>query len=217
MVPSSRTPEGEPKRCPVCGHAVRIDPSRPPGDAPCPHCGHLLWFGKREQRWEQDKLTPRQRDAGGTVDAKQPASDEGELAEQEVRLRRGDFTLDDFRRMLGPTKKLGPIRKILSMVPGMGVLNTSLDLGAAKDIRRLEGIIDAMTAEERKHPRVIDDTRCQRIAEGAGVEPYEVRELVTQFAGMAAVMQKMAGMGLRERMRFIQTLPSEFWRRRGGY
>ena len=42
--PSSRTPEGQPNRCPVCGHFVRLEPSTPPADAPCPHCGHLLWF-----------------------------------------------------------------------------------------------------------------------------------------------------------------------------
>jgi len=45
MKPSSRTPEGEPNRCPVCGKDLRIEPSRPAGDAPCPHCGHLVWFG----------------------------------------------------------------------------------------------------------------------------------------------------------------------------
>jgi hypothetical protein len=44
MEPASRTPEGETNHCPVCGHEVRLEPSRPPGDAPCPCCGHLLWF-----------------------------------------------------------------------------------------------------------------------------------------------------------------------------
>ena len=44
MSPASRTPEGKPNRCPICGKEVRLEPSRPPGDAPCPHCGHLLWF-----------------------------------------------------------------------------------------------------------------------------------------------------------------------------
>src|SRR5262245_42832469 len=44
MNPSSRTPEGEENQCPICGHDVRVEPTRPPGDAPCPHCGHLLWF-----------------------------------------------------------------------------------------------------------------------------------------------------------------------------
>ena len=49
MEPSSRTPEGESHRCPVCGKDVRIEPSRPPGDAPCPHCGSLLWFEPSER------------------------------------------------------------------------------------------------------------------------------------------------------------------------
>jgi mannitol/fructose-specific phosphotransferase system IIA component (Ntr-type) len=44
MQPSSRTPEGDPNQCPVCGKDVYIEPTTPPGDAPCPHCGHLLWF-----------------------------------------------------------------------------------------------------------------------------------------------------------------------------
>ena len=49
MEPSSRTPEGWANRCPVCGKDVCIEPSTPPGDAPCPHCGHLLWFETDEQ------------------------------------------------------------------------------------------------------------------------------------------------------------------------
>jgi mannitol/fructose-specific phosphotransferase system IIA component (Ntr-type) len=47
MIPSSRTPEGLPERCPVCGNDIRIDPSLPAYDAPCPYCGHLLWFARR--------------------------------------------------------------------------------------------------------------------------------------------------------------------------
>jgi hypothetical protein len=51
MTISSRTPEGEPNRCPVCRHQLTIEPSRPPGDAPCPRCGVLLWFaGDRVER-----------------------------------------------------------------------------------------------------------------------------------------------------------------------
>lgn len=44
VVISSRTPEGDPNRCPVCGHECRLEPSLPSRDGPCPHCGHLLWF-----------------------------------------------------------------------------------------------------------------------------------------------------------------------------
>jgi len=49
MNPSSRTPEGQPNRCPLCGKDLRIEPSRPPGDAPCPHCGQLIWFDDTEE------------------------------------------------------------------------------------------------------------------------------------------------------------------------
>ena len=48
MVISSRTPEGRPGRCPICGAALMVEPSDPPGDAPCPHCGHLVWFTAAE-------------------------------------------------------------------------------------------------------------------------------------------------------------------------
>ena len=51
---SSRTPEGDPNRCPVCGHALRLEPSRPPGDAPCPACGSLLWFPQSPE-WHPER------------------------------------------------------------------------------------------------------------------------------------------------------------------
>jgi PTS system nitrogen regulatory IIA component len=54
MEPASRTPEGKPNRYPLCGHEVRIEPSIPPGDAPCPNCGHLLWFDA--QAWTESLM-----------------------------------------------------------------------------------------------------------------------------------------------------------------
>jgi hypothetical protein len=58
MEPATRTPEGEPNRCPICGHALVIEPSRPPGDAPCPNCGCLLWFDHNSK--EDDFPSPRE-------------------------------------------------------------------------------------------------------------------------------------------------------------
>ncbi len=63
MEPSSRTPEGEPNRCPVCGHSTQIETSRPPGDAPCPHCGHLLWIDRAESAKSFESLEFVSRDA----------------------------------------------------------------------------------------------------------------------------------------------------------
>lgn len=134
--------------------------------------------------------------------------DQEEMAQQEARLRKGEFTLDDFKKMLGQTKKLGPINKILSMIPGMSAMGDLLgQIDAEKDMRRLVGIIDSMTADERRNPsKVVDQSRRRRIAAGAGVEPHEVNELVKQFDGMADIMKRMSGMGVRERMRAVQEI-----------
>jgi signal recognition particle subunit SRP54 len=142
------------------------------------------------------------------VEQAQQKFDQEELAKQEARLKKGEFTLDDFKKLIGQTKKLGPINKLLSMLPGMGGMSEMMgDVDAEKDLRRLVGIIDSMTPEERRNPkRVIDQSRRRRIAEGAGAQPHEVNELVKQFEPMADLMKSMSSMGMRERMRKMQEL-----------
>jgi signal recognition particle subunit SRP54 len=142
------------------------------------------------------------------VEQAQQKFDQDEMKKQEEQLRKGQFTLDDFKKMLGQTKKLGPLNKIISMIPGMGAATQMLEgMDPDQDFRRLAGIIDSMTPEERRNPsRTVDQSRRRRIAAGAGVEPQEVNELVKQFDVMADLMKKMATMGIRERMRAMQQL-----------
>ncbi len=142
------------------------------------------------------------------VEQAQQKFDQDEMARQEERLRKGEFTLDDFRNMLGQTKKLGPLNKIMSLLPGMGGMQEMMNqVDADADMKRLGGIVDSMTAAERRNPsKTIDQSRRRRIAAGAGVEPHEVNELVKQFEPMAAVMKRMAGMGVRERFKEMQEL-----------
>ena len=142
------------------------------------------------------------------VEQAQEKIDHEEMAKQEERLRKGEFTLDDFKNLLGQTKKLGPINKIMSMIPGMSAMAQSMgDVDAEGDMRRLGGIIDSMTSEERRNPsRVIDQSRRRRIAAGAGVEPHQVNELVKQFDGIADIMKRMSSMGLRDRWKTMQQL-----------
>ena len=144
------------------------------------------------------------------VEQAQQKFDQDEMAQQEERLRKGEFTLDDFRRMLGQTKKLGPINKIMGLLPGMGNMQQMLEgVDAESDMKRLGGIVDAMTPPERRNPsKLIDQSRRRRIAAGAGVEPHEVNELVKQFDGMAAMMKEMAGLGMRDRFKKMQQLQS---------
>ena len=142
------------------------------------------------------------------VEQAQQKFDQEEMRRQEEQLMKGQFTLDDFRRMMEQTRKLGPLNKIMGLIPGMGNLNKMMEgIDAEGDFRRLGGIIDSMTADERRNPsRVIDQSRRRRIAAGAGVEPAEVNALVKQFDGMADIMKRMAGMGLRDRMKQVQEL-----------
>jgi len=134
--------------------------------------------------------------------------DAEELRKQEEKLREGEFTLDDFKKMLSQTKRLGPLNKILSFLPGFGGLAEMFgDKDVESDMRRLVGIIDSMTPEERRNPSaVIDQSRRRRIAAGAGVAPHDVSELVKQFEPMADMMRRMASLGPIERMRAMQQL-----------
>jgi len=145
------------------------------------------------------------------VEEAQRKFDQDEMARQEERLRTGEFTLDDFKKMLQQTRRLGPIGKVLGMIPGMGGLQQMLgDADLDKDMGRLFGIIDSMTPQERLNPgKVVDQQRRRRIANGAGVQPQEVSDLVKQFDGMSAMMKGMAGMGMRERVQQMQAMQGQ--------
>jgi signal recognition particle subunit SRP54 len=147
-------------------------------------------------------------DVVSLVEEAQRKFDQDEMREQEERLKAGEFTLDDFKKMLTQTRRLGPLGKVLGMIPGMGGMQDMLgNADLEKDMNRLFGIIDSMTPDERRNPsRVIDQSRRRRIAAGAGVPPAEVSDLVKQFDGMAAMMTGMAGLGMRDRMREVQKL-----------
>ncbi len=145
------------------------------------------------------------------VEQAQQKFDQDEMAKQEERMRKGEFTLDDFRSMMSQTKKLGPLNKIMSLIPGMGGMQQMMDsVDAEGGMKRLGGIIDSMTPAERRNPsKHIDQSRRRRIAAGAGVEAKEVSDLVKQFDGMADMMRRMASMGMGDRMRMVKELQGQ--------
>ncbi len=142
------------------------------------------------------------------VEQAQDKLDQDEMARQEERMKAGEFTLDDFRKQLLQVRRLGPLQKVMGLIPGMGALKDMMSGGdAEKDFSRLVSIIDSMTPEERRNPtRVIDQSRRRRIASGAGVQPNEINDLVKQFDGMASMMKQMAGKGMRERMQMVKQI-----------
>jgi signal recognition particle subunit SRP54 len=144
------------------------------------------------------------------VEQAQQKFDQEAMVKQEERLRKGQFTLDDFKAMLQQTRKLGPLEKVMSLIPGMSKLTEMMggaDGDVEQEFRQLMGVIDSMTPAERNNPsKVIDTSRRRRIAAGAGVEPHQVNELVKSFDAMADQMKRLSGMGMRDRLREVQRL-----------
>src|SRR5262245_41141501 len=144
------------------------------------------------------------------VEKAQREFDQEEMLRQEERLKKGEFTLDDFRSQLKQIGRMGPLQKVMGLIPGMSAMSDMMgDVDPEADMKRLFGIIDAMTAAERRTPsKIIDQSRRRRIAAGAGVQPHEVNDLVKQFDAMAQMMTAMAGKGMRERMKMMKELQS---------
>jgi signal recognition particle subunit SRP54 len=142
------------------------------------------------------------------VEKAQREFDQEEMLAQEERLKKGEFTLDDFRKQMSQISRLGPLQKVMGMIPGMGGLMKQVeDMDAEGDMKRLLGIIDSMTPDEKRNPtKTIDQGRRRRIAAGAGVEPHEVNDLVKQFGAMSQVMTSLAGKGIRDRMKMVRDL-----------
>jgi signal recognition particle subunit SRP54 len=144
------------------------------------------------------------------VDEAQKVYEEKEQLKLQQQLERGEFTLDDFRNHIQKMAKPGLMQKMLGLLPGMPNMGEINKLMAgndtSKEIRRMVGMIDSMTPAERKNPNMIEISRRQRIAKGAGVEPRQVNELVKQFDTMKPFLTGMAGRGMGDRMQMIRDL-----------
>jgi len=119
-----------------------------------------------------------------------------ELAKRKTPSHEVEFTLDDFRTQLDQIGKLGPIQKVMSMIPSMGELAKKMrGQYPEADMKRLVGIIDSMTPDERRSPpENISQSRRHQIAADAGVEPHEVDELIRQFVAMTDIMKRISTM-----------------------
>ena len=120
---------------------------------------------------------------------------EADQAEQAAaRMMEGEFTLDDFLEQMQAIKKMGSLKSVMSMMPGMPkeLKNAEID---DEMLVPIEAMISSMTVEERARPQIINGSRRGRIAKGAGVEPGEVNRLVKQFGEMQKMMKKMGMTG----------------------
>ena len=129
------------------------------------------------------------------VDKAQAEFDEKEAMALEAKIRKSQFDLDDFLSQLKQMKKLGSFSQILGMLPGVDrkMLDAVDTEENAKRMVHIEAIIQSMTQEERRNPKIIAANRKIRIAQGSGTRVQDVNQLLKQFADMQKMMKQLTG------------------------
>jgi signal recognition particle subunit SRP54 len=124
------------------------------------------------------------------IEKAEQAYDIEEAQKAEARLRKGEFTLEDFLEQMQQVRKMGPISNLLGMMPGIPkeVRKAEID---ERELGRVEAIIRSMTPEERRNPKLINGSRRIRIANGSGTSTAQVNQLLKQFDQMQQMMKGM--------------------------
>ncbi|WP_336208241.1 signal recognition particle protein [Nonomuraea sp. LPB2021202275-12-8] len=144
-----------------------------------------------------DRMASRILDMGDIltlIEQAQKTFDEEQTAKMAGKLTSGEnFTLEDFLEQMMMVQKMGPIKNLLGMMPGMGQMRDQLDSIDDRDLDRIAAIIRSMTPGERQDPKIINGSRRARIANGSGVTVTAVSNLITRFYEAQKMMKRMAG------------------------
>jgi signal recognition particle subunit SRP54 len=130
------------------------------------------------------------------IEKAQEVMDEEKALKVGQKLVKGEFDLEDFRDQLQQLKQMGPMSQLLDMIPGMSQLTQGLAPDVTdQQLKLIEAIINSMTPEERRNPRIINGSRKRRIARGSGTTVMEVNDLLSQFRQMQRMMKQLTGGG----------------------
>ena len=163
----------------------------------------ILYIGMGEKLSDLEQFYPDRMasrilgmgDIQSLIEKAENAVDEEEARKLEQKLRKAEFGFDDFLSQMQQIKKMGGMGSILSMMPGVGSQLAGVDMDEGeRSMHRVESIILSMTKEERANPGLMNPSRKQRIAKGAGVDIGEVNRLVKQFDQMKKMMKQMPGL-----------------------
>ena len=137
-------------------------------------------------------------DVLGFIEKAEQAIDEEKAAEMERKLRKNQFTLEDFRDQMAQIRKMGSLGELLGMIPGMnkikGMKNMEVDEG---ELKRIEAIINSMTAKERANHAIINGSRRKRIARGSGTQVQDVNRLLKNYTQVMKMIKKLNKGGMR--------------------
>jgi signal recognition particle subunit SRP54 len=146
------------------------------------------------EKFHPDRIASRILGMGDVVtlvEKAQQAIDQEKVRQLEEKLRKSEFTLEDFLEQLQQVKKMGPLNQLVGMLPGVGAKlpkDAEVDEGA---VVRTEAIIQSMTPMERQKPQILNGTRRLRIAKGSGTSVQEVNRLIKQFEMMRKMMKQV--------------------------
>jgi signal recognition particle subunit SRP54 len=161
------------------------------------------------ERFHPDRMAQRILGMGDVlsfIERAEQQVDEDEAKELERKLRKNQFTLEDFLGQLKKIRKMGPLTSLLGMIPGLAGHQLSKLQVDEKELDRVEAIVLSMTPYERRHPELIKGSRRLRIAKGSGTTVQQVNQLVKQFEQMRKMMRgiqqgKMPDLGQLMRQR----------------
>ena len=153
------------------------------------------------EKFSPERVADRILDMGdivGIVEKAEKEIDEEEAEKLAKKLSKGNFDLEDFQKQLAQMKKLGGIKGILSLMPGVRKAKEAIEKSNLEDktFLRMGAIISSMTKREKINPSIINGSRKKRIASGSGVEIQDVNRLLKQFKNMQAMMKKMSKYGM---------------------
>ena len=146
------------------------------------------------ERFHPDRMAQRILGMGDVLTLVEKAErqmDERQAAELERKIRKQQFTLDDFLDQMKQIRKMGPLTSLLKMMPGVGNQLGNLKVDD-RDLDRLQAIITSMTPEERRNPAILNGSRRRRIALGSGTNVQAVNQLVKQFGQMQKMMRQLS-------------------------
>jgi signal recognition particle subunit SRP54 len=146
------------------------------------------------ERFHPDRMAQRILGMGDVMTLVEKAErqlDERQAQELERKIRKQQFTLDDFLAQMKQVRNMGPLQNLLRLMPGIGQQLGSFQV-SERELDRLEAIILSMTPEERANPSIIGGSRRRRIARGSGTSVQAVSQLVKQFAQMKKLMRQMS-------------------------
>ena len=134
------------------------------------------------------------------IEKTQSVYSEQQARELEQKLRKNEFTLDDFLAQLRQVRKMGSMTEIMKMIPGLSRALPNVEIDE-RDVKRIEAIICSMTRRERRYPQVLNASRRRRVAHGSGTQVSDVNRLVKQFEASRHMMKQLGGK--RPRLPFL--------------